>query len=134
MTVGLSSGSLTGATSANVVVSAAAASKLTILTQPSSTATAGVVFAQQPVIRIEDQYGNLRSGDNGTVVTAARAAGTGTLQGTLTATASGGVAGFSNLSYNVAETMKVLFSSGSLTNATSGNVVVNAGAYAKLQL
>jgi hypothetical protein len=34
------------------------------------------------VIRIEDPYGNLRSGDNGTVVTAARAAGSGTLQGT----------------------------------------------------
>ncbi len=134
MNVGFSSGSLTGATSSNVVVGVAAANKLTILTQPSSTATAGVVFAQQPMIRVEDQYGNLRSGDNSTVVTAARASGTGTLQGTLTATASGGVASFGNLSYTVAESMKILFSSGSLTNATSSNVVVGAGAFAKLQL
>src|SRR5207245_1454226 len=87
-----SSGSLTAATSSNVVVSAAAASKLTILTQPSSTATAGVAFTQQPAIRIEDQYGNLRSGDNSTVVTAARSGGTGSLQGSTTATASSGVA------------------------------------------
>jgi hypothetical protein len=132
--VAFSSGSLTGTISSNVVVSAAAASRLTILTQPSGVATAGVAFAQQPIVRIEDPYGNLRSGDNITVVTAASSSGTGTLQGTTTATASSGVASFSNLSYPVAETMKILFSSGSLTNATSGNVVVSAGPFAKLQL
>src|SRR5439155_10705039 len=48
---------------------------LAIQTQPSMTATAGVAFAQQPVIRIEDQFGNLRSADTGTQVTAARNAG-----------------------------------------------------------
>src|SRR4029450_8093307 len=57
-----------------------AASKLVIVTQPSSTAVAGVFFAQQPQIRIEDQYGNLRTSDNSTVVTVARSAGSGTLQ------------------------------------------------------
>ena len=90
MNISFTSGSLGSATSSNVVVSPAAASKLTIQTQPSSTATAGIAFVQQPVVRIEDQYGNLRSSDNSTVVTAARAAGSGTLQGTLTATASNG--------------------------------------------
>src|SRR5439155_19037643 len=68
--LGFSSGSLTGATSSNVVVSPASASRLTILTQPSSVAIAGAPFAQQPQIRVEDQYGNLRSSDNSTVVTA----------------------------------------------------------------
>jgi hypothetical protein len=93
-----------------------------------------VAFVQQPVIRIEDQFGNLRSGDNSTVVTAARGMGTGSLQGTTTATASDGVASFSNLSYPVAETLKIVFSSGNLTNVTSANVVLNAGPFTKLQL
>ncbi len=128
------SGGLTAATSSNVVVSAAAASLLTIQTQPSATAIAGVAFAQQPFIQVRDQFGNLRTGDSSTVVTAARGSGTGTLQGTTTATASGGAASFSNLSYPVAETMTVLFTSGSLSNTTSSSVAVSAGAFAKLQL
>jgi hypothetical protein len=82
ITIGFGSGSLASATSPNVIVSPAAANKLTILVQPSATATAGVPFAQQPQVRIEDQFGNLRSSDNSTVVTAARGSGTGTLQGT----------------------------------------------------
>ena len=52
---------------------AGAASSLAILTQPSATATAGVAFAQQPVLQVRDQFGNLRSTANGvtdsTVVT-----------------------------------------------------------------
>src|SRR5207248_3157172 len=65
---------LTGAQS-GILVNPAAASRLTIFTQPSLTATAGVAFAQQPVIRVEDAFGNLRSADNSTVVTATRSAG-----------------------------------------------------------
>src|SRR5205823_2141476 len=109
-------------------------SKLTIQTQPSSTATAGVAFAQQPVIRIEDALGNLRSSDNGTVVTVARSAGSGTLQGTLTATAVNGVATFANLSHNLATTINLNFTATGLTGATSGNIVVSPAAFAKLQL
>ena len=115
-------------------ISAAAASKLVIQTQPSPTATAGVVFAQQPVIRIEDQFGNLVTSDNTTVVTATRAAGTGTLQGSLTATAVAGVATFTNLQHNVANTIIISFSSGSLTGVTSDSIVVSPGPFAKLQL
>src|SRR5439155_11489203 len=50
-------------------VGAAAASRLTIQTQPTPTATAGAAFAQQPVVRVEDQFGNLRTADNSTIVT-----------------------------------------------------------------
>src|SRR5207245_3121341 len=63
ITIQFASGSLTSATSSVVAVSAAASSRLTLATQPSATATAGVIFAQQPVVRIEDQFGNLISGD-----------------------------------------------------------------------
>jgi hypothetical protein len=54
-----------------LTVTGGAAGRLIVQTQPSSSAVAGVAFAQQPQIRIEDQYGNLRSSDNSTVVTAA---------------------------------------------------------------
>src|SRR5262249_8976911 len=77
-------------------------SRLAIQTQPSATATAGVAFEQQPVLQVRDQFGNLRTNDNSTVVTAARNAGSGVLQGTLSATALNGVATFVNLSHNVA--------------------------------
>src|SRR5439155_5956864 len=86
---------------------AGGATNLVIRTQPSATATAGVPFGQQPAIEVRDRFGNLRSAangaaDNSTVVTAALSAGSGTLQGTLTATASDGLATFTNLAYNVA--------------------------------
>src|SRR5258708_7896703 len=103
---------LSAVTSSKVVVSPAAASKLTILTQPSSTATAGVPFAQQPQVRIEDQFGNLRSGDNTTVVSASRNAGSGVLQGTTNVTASGGIVSFANLAHNVATNITLQFTSG----------------------
>jgi len=83
------------------------ARKLIILRQPSSTATAGQTFAQQPQVGLQDQFGNFCSSDNSTVVGASRGSGTGTLQGTTTATAIGGTVTFTDLSYPVAETMKV---------------------------
>src|SRR5262249_25535509 len=98
-----------------------------------STGTAGVTFVQQPVIGIQDGYGNPVN-TNGLVITAARSAGSGTLQGTLTASTVGGVATFTNLCHNVATTITINFTSGSLSNATSGNILVSPAALAKLQL
>src|SRR5205085_5658168 len=110
-----------------------ASSKLTLSTQPSSTATAGAIFAQQPVLLIEDEFGNLISSDNGTVVSAS-ATGTSTLQGTTNQTAVSGLVTFTNLSYNVAETITISFGGGSLAGTTSSNVVVGSSAFVKLQL
>ena len=124
--------SKTAATNAAVPVSAAAAVRLTIQTQPPSTVTAGATFAPAPVIRVEDQFGNLRTSDNSTVVRATRNAGTGSMVGTTNVTVSGGVASFSNLSYRIAETITVDFTSGSLTGATSGTVTVNPAVASKL--
>src|SRR5204862_2934673 len=90
-TLTFSSAGLTSVT-ANVTLVAGTATKLAIATQPSATASAGTPFAVQPVIQIQDNQSNVVLTDNATVVTAARNAGSGTLQGTLTATASGGVA------------------------------------------
>src|SRR5439155_1697542 len=100
----------------------------------SGTATAGAVFAQQPVIRVEDQFGNLRSSDNSTVVTASRSSGSGTLQGATNMTAVGGVVSFTNLAHNVATTINLNFASGALTSAVSDNITISPAAFTKLQL
>ena len=107
MTIGFSTnaGSFT-ATSGNVVVSPAAASQLVITQQPSATATAGVAFTVQPVVKEEDAFGNVVTSDSTHTVTAARSAGASSLQGSnLTVTLASGMATFSGLSYNTAETM-----------------------------
>ncbi len=98
----------------SIVVSPAAATQLVIHTQPSATATAGQAFATQPVVYEEDQFGNLETGDNSTVVTATLESGTGPLQGTTAVTVSGGVATFANLADNTAETISLDFTSASL--------------------
>src|SRR6185436_3908710 len=113
-------------------VTAAAADHLTIQTQPSATAIAGAAFATQPVIRIEDAFGNLVTSDNGRVITASKASGSAALQGTVTASTVNGVATFSNLAYTVAETISINFDAGSLTGTLSSNVVINPGAAGRL--
>ena len=65
----------------------------------------------------EDQYGNLETGDNSTVVTASLSSGTGPLQGTTTVTRLGGVATFTNLADDTAETITLKFTGGGLTSA-----------------
>jgi len=112
---------------------AGVARQLAIGTQPSATATAGVPFAQQPAIQVQDQFGNLRSSangntDNATVVTASRSAGSGTLQGTTSLMAANGLVTFANLSHNVATNITILFSSGSLSNTTSTTIAIGPAA------
>ena len=55
--------------------------------------------------------------DNTTVVTAILASGTGPLKGTTTATLSGGMATFTNLADNTAETITLQFTGGGLSSA-----------------
>ena len=52
--------------------------------------TAGNTLTDPIVIDEEDQYGNVETGDNSTVVVASLASGTGTLKGTTTATVTAG--------------------------------------------
>ena len=68
------SGSLTAGPSTNIVVNTAP-SKLVVHTQPSATATAGQPFATQPVIYEEDQFGNLDTNDDSTMVTVSLSSG-----------------------------------------------------------
>ncbi len=69
-TVAAADSALTSSLTQVESVSPAAAAMLLIETEPSPTATAGMAFATQPVVRELDQYGNLETGDNSTVVRA----------------------------------------------------------------
>jgi hypothetical protein len=111
---------------------AGAASAMVIQASVSATATAGVPFAQQPALQIQDQFGNARTyanrnADNSTVVTAALSSGSGALQGTLGVTAANGLAAFSDLSASMGgTTVTIQFSSGTLASVISGPVVVSS--------
>src|SRR5262249_51182781 len=87
-------------------------------------ATASAPFAPQPVVRIEDAFGNLVGSDNGRLITATRATGSAALQGNVTAGTVNGIATFTNLSYNVAETISLNFAAAGLTGVDSSNAVV----------
>src|ERR1017187_5379610 len=100
--------------------------------EPSATATAGQAFSTQPVIYEEDPSGALETADNTTIVTASLNTGAGPLQGTLIARVVGGIATFSNLFDQLAETLSINFTSGNLTEATSTNIVVSPAAASKL--
>ncbi|MFI5455452.1 MAG: choice-of-anchor Q domain-containing protein [Isosphaerales bacterium] len=123
---------LTPAISGNIAISPAQPNHLVIHTQPSATATTGQAFATQPVIYEEDQYGNLEMGDNSTQVTASLRTGVGPLQGTTTVTVSGGIATFTNLADNTAETIILVFTGPTLAKATSNPITVNKDPVNKL--
>ena len=118
-------------TSHFLTINAAGATQLFIQTLLSSPATAGVAFAPQPVVYEEDQYGDLETGDNTTVVSVSLASGSGLL-GTLNATVVGGVATFTNLSDNTANSITLNFTSGHLVPAISSNIVVDASSATKV--
>jgi adhesin/invasin len=122
-------GSTLTTTTANVTLVAGTATQLAMATQPSGTATVGSVFAQQPVVEIRDVSDNVVLTNNTTIITAARSGGTGTLQGTLTATAQSGVATFTNLAHDTPSTITILFTASGLTSVTSSSVVVTGGTH-----
>lgn len=80
---------------------------------------------------MRDSFNNLCTNNNTAVLTASRQAGSGTLQGTLSATATGGVFTLTNLHHTVAGVMTAGFTSGALS-ATSGNITILPAAPATL--
>jgi len=127
-TLALSNNGVGSVTTSAITVTPAVASQLVITRQPSATATAGQPLASQPVISEEDAYGNVETGDNSTLITAALASGVGPLQGTTSVTVSGGVATFTNLADNKAETITLQFTGGGLTSVPSSSIVVSPAA------
>ena len=125
-TLSATDGALTPTGASNrFMVSPATATRLVIQTQPSATATAGQPFGTPVVVYEEDQFGDLETADNSTVVTATLESGAGPLLGTTTVTVSGGVATFANLADNKAGTISLSFTSGDLADAISNNIVIS---------
>jgi hypothetical protein len=77
--------------------------QLLFSTQPSATTTARASFAAQPVVTVEDAGGNVVTTDDNPV-TLTTSPSTGTLSGTTTVNAAGGVATFTGLSISTAGT------------------------------
>ncbi len=122
------SGGLTPITSTAVSITAGAATQLTMVQQPSTSAASGVAFAQQPTVQVRDASGNAVS--SVVSVTAAIATGGGALGGVATInTNASGLATFAGLSITGTVGARTLqFTSAGLTAATSSAVTITAGA------
>ncbi len=108
-----------------VTVSVSAPNMLVIHTRPSAKATAGKPFAIQPVVYVEDSSGNLDTSDNSSVITVSLASGMGPLQGkSLSVTAVGGIASFSGLFDNTAETITLQFSAAGMISSQKASIDV----------
>ena len=130
-------GGLTLATTAAFTITPAAASKLAVTTEPTASTVAGVAIAQQPIVTIQDAFGNTDTSDNTTVVTLALTTGDGTLSGTATETAVAGVADFAanGLSIELVGADKVLTATGGgFTLANTAAFTITHAAAAKLAL
>ena len=123
-----------------VVVSAGAATRLVFATQPSSAASAGTDFAQQPVVEIRDAYDNVPAVSDDISLAAftdssCSVAAGGVLSNTGPVAATSGVATFSGVSYSASETIRLRAeddSDGSVATACSDPVVIDAGAAGSL--
>ena len=124
----VSSGGLIAATAMAVSVSPAAAAQLVVTSQPPGNVNAGTSFGL--TVLAEDRFGNWTPGWNGNVAVAlaSNPAG-GTLGGTLSVLAGGGVASFSGLSINRAGAGYTLqVNGGGLMSVTTTAMTVNPGA------
>lgn len=124
-----------GITSTPVMISAGAASQLTITTQPSAMVASGAAFPTQPSVQLRDSAGNAVS-QLGWTVTVAIATGGGALSGPVSAVTNGnGVATFVGLAITGligAHTLN--FTAPTLAGATSALITLTPGAGAQLAI
>jgi adhesin/invasin len=113
----------------NSTATVGAASKIVIVTQPSATAVNGVVFAQQPVVQVQDAAGN-NVGPAGRLISAVLVNAEGDLNGTRNRqTNATGQATYTNLNITgPVGTYTMRFSSGILDDAFSDPIVLSVGA------
>lgn len=103
------------------------AAQLVFFRQPGD-ARAGVTFASQPQVEVQDSRGNRMATDNATVVTAAIATGGGTIISGGTANAVAGLATFTGLTIGGTAGQKTLSASAAgLTTANSQPMALTAG-------
>jgi streptogramin lyase len=131
-TLDVSASGLGGATTTAITVTPAAATQVAIIEEPPASVTAGSGFGFQA--SVEDAYGNVVTTANNTVSVALTNDPTGaTLGGTLSVTASSGVATFSGLTLTQAASGYTLQASSSgLSSATSSGITVTPAAATQL--
>ena len=134
-TLAASSSGLTSATSSAFDVSAAAASRLVFGVQPSNAA-AGQAIAPAVTVEARDAFGNLDAAFTGSVTVALGGGNSNaTLSGTATASATAGVATFSDLSVNKTGRGYTLAASASgASSATSNTFNIGSGPPSKYVL
>jgi VCBS repeat-containing protein len=117
---------LTPVSSNPITVTAGAAARLVILTQPSSGVQSGDQFGQQPVVQVQDGSGNPINGNRTIAVELGQGEGEGELIGDVTvATGSGSTATFTDLGIEGATgNYTLIFRSGTLQPAESGVIAV----------
>ncbi|MDD4924772.1 MAG: DUF5011 domain-containing protein, partial [Dehalococcoidales bacterium] len=112
----------------------AAATSLRFAQQPSSTATVDVLFSQQAIVEIVDEFGVRDTTANNTISifaysdSACTSPASSWLNGTMQTAAVNGVLTYTNHSYPVAETIYLGVSSDGLVSACSNAIVVSAAA------
>ena len=131
-TLAVTSSGLTSATSTAISVTSGAATQLLITTEPPGTATAGVGFGL--TVTAEDVDGNVATGFTGSETIALAAnPGSSTLGGTLTVSATSGIATFTGLTLNkVGSGYTLAVTNSGLTSATSTAVTVTSGTATQL--
>ena len=127
-TLQVSSTGLTPATTTAITVTPLAASRFVITTQPPSPVTAGTTFGL--TVTAQDTFGNVATTFSTPVsIGLAHNPGTGTLNGTLSQTASSGVAQFSGLTLNTVGTgYTISATNGVLTSLPSSPINVTPAA------
>jgi len=132
-TLTAAAGGLTGATSNAFNLNPGVAAQLAYLQQPSS-AIAGTIISPPVQLQVQDALGNLvPTATNTVTLSIGTNPGGGTLGGTLSAAASGGVVSFGNLTINRQGTGYTLVAAaGGLSSATSAAFNITSGVAAQL--
>ncbi len=132
-TLAASAGGLTGATSSTFNIILGGATQLAFVQQPTDEAS-GTAISPAVTVHIRDAGGNLVTTSTQTVTVALGAnPGGGTLSGTLSVAAVGGIATFSNLSIDkVGNGYTLAASAGGLTGATSSTFNIILGGATQL--
>ncbi len=132
------SGITSGTTNLGTLTEVAGAKhQLVYTTQPPAAATTSVNFATNPVIHLEDQYGNTETSDSASTIGLApvlstQACGGTAGSGAITSTpASGaavtaGIMTYTAMQYSTAQSIKICATSSGVTSALSSAVTVNS--------
>lgn len=129
------SGLATGTNLGTLTEVIGANNKLAITTQPPATAAMSTNFSTNPVVALQDQFGNTETADSTTTITESvvlstqscgGTAGSGTLTSSPTSgsAVTNGVMTYTAMQYSAAENIKICFSSAGLTSALSNAINV----------